>query len=153
MELDNQITRNSTIAMIFSLLGGILVLLTDFGGWSETYFDGTYTTYPDYYVYIGSENMPFIGYPLLIGIGFSLLYAAYISYQAMTTDISADKIRTGIIGASVALGGVILGALIFTVLAEDATDWWLDTGFYAGLIGSIFTIIFLNLTKNELETT
>lgn len=151
MELNNNIGRYSTFSFIFSLLGGLLVLFTDFGGWSETYFDGYYTTYPDYYVYIGSENMPFIGYPILIGIGLALLYTAYVSYQSMTSDISTEKIKIGMITASIALGGVILGALIFTVLAEDATDWWLDIGFYAGLIGSLFSLIFLNLIKESKE--
>ena len=87
---------------------------------------------------------------VLITVAACLFYCTYISYLGLrsSNEFTEQNIRRGLFFAKIAFVIVILLGLIFTVnmLIEDPTDWWLDTSFYGGFLGSGLTAIFFHLT-------
>ncbi len=127
-----------TITFVLSLLGVVLVALTDFAGWTES----TYFGPRDYYVYIGSEIAPAYATTILILILGAHAFSVYSSYVMMNDNPS--KKDMGMAANTIALVLTILSAGLFLALTEDAADAWLDTGFYASLVASSAGLFFFS---------
>ncbi len=130
-------SNNALLSVVFSALGGILLLLTDFAGWTEptSYGDN------DYYVFIGSEYAPLFSQLLVAIMGLALLATAYFSYRVMQGEQGLVRQAYQLAIGSLVL--VVVSAVLFFIIAWDATYSWLDVGFYGGLIGSAASIFFL----------
>jgi hypothetical protein len=127
-------------AIIFSLIGGILLLVMDFAGWyAYNYYAGVRI-----WSYIGLNELP-SGLLFLIPAIF-LFYCTYISLQAIKNpEITPNKksIRLGFQLSLAVFLLALIGGIIFILTLGDVTDWWLDGAFYGGLLGGLFTSIFL----------
>ena len=138
-------------SLITSFVGFVLLLSTDFAGWEEEieYVPGT--IYRTYSISI------FSGYFIIIGtLASGLVYATFISYMFLRVGDTApnpNNLRLAFYGATaVAAASLIAGILFLIVLSiKDPVDWWLDTGFYAGLIGGGSTALLLRLGLTAIE--
>ena len=133
-------------ALIFSLIGGILILVTDFAGWyAYNYYAGLRI-----WSYVGFNELP-SGIIFLIPAIF-LFYCTGISLQALSKTertLSKNKIQLGFILSLIVFLLALIGGIIFILTLEDVSDWWFDGAFYGGLLGGLFTSIFLYfLLKN-----
>ena len=132
-------------SLITSSVGMVLLLATDFAGWEEEIEYVPSTIYRTYAINITSGY-----FIIIVALAAALLFAAYVSYNFLRSgDQPPDvmKLRMAFYGAtSAAITSLIAGILFMVVLTvKDANDWWLDSGFYAGLIGGALTAIFLRL--------
>jgi len=118
-----------SITFVLSLIAAGLMAFSDFAGWTEN----TYYGQNDYYVFIGSENAPSYATPILIILVICHLASAYASYKGISGNPTKSL---GIWSNILAIAITVLGALLFTVLAEAALERWLETSFYASLIAS-----------------
>ena len=127
-------------SLIFSLIGGILLLVMDFGGWyAYNYYAGVRS-----WGYIGLNDLP-SGLIFIIP-AFFLFYCTWISLKALkNTNIIPNKnsIRLGFLLSLMVFLLALIGGIIFILTLGNVTDWWFDGGFYGGLIGGLFTSIFL----------
>ena len=138
------------IALLTSLVGGLLLLFTDFGGWY----------YYDYYhgVRTWGNIGPFVS-PLAFAafflVALGLFYCSFIALWGLRTGeyLSRRLVLSGLIIAFVVLIIVGIGAGALFALV-DASDIWLDAGFYGGAIGSLLTVIFFGINlKNSVNRT
>ena len=138
-------------SLITSFVSFVLLVTTDFAGWEEEVEFVTGTIYRTYSISITS------GYFIIIGaLAGGLLYATYVSYLFLRIgDPAPDlkRLRLAIYGATaVAVASFVAGVLFLVVLSiKDTNDWWLDTGFYGGLIGGALTAILLRLGLKTIE--
>ena len=136
-------------SFLTSILGGIILLVSDFAGWYN------YDAYDMVrsWGWIGVSVDAPLSSLILITVAICLFYCTYISYLGLQ---SADKltqqvVRRGLFLASTAFVIIVVAALIFTteMLLDEPTDWWLDTGFYGGFLGSGLTALFFHLTSKS----
>lgn len=134
--------------MITSVVGGILLLFTDFAGWNgSNYYYGFYS-----YGYVGPNlEEPLSILPFLILAGF-LFYSTYISYIGFSSNqITLSEINRAFYLAIIAFVVIFIGALYFIIsVTLDDVWWWFDAGFYGGFIGSGLTIVFLYQVRKDL---
>jgi len=131
-------------SLITSVIGGILLFVTDFGGWWE---GGS----SNYYVHIEAQ---FAGpAPFFIGLTAAamLVTAAFCVWGLTpTSKVTEQHLKLLLL---VNLGVVALTALLAIILATwwgtFASEWWFDAGFYGGVIGSLLTSLFLKLTLDN----
>ena len=127
-------------ALIFSLIGGILLLLMDFGGWyAYNGYLGVRT-----WAYIGLNELP-AGLLFIIPALF-LFYCTWISLKALqNTKVTPNKnsIQLGFYLSIVVFLLALIGGIIFVLTLGDVDDWWFDGAFYGGLLGGLFTSIFM----------
>ena len=127
-------------AIIFSLIGGILLLVMDFGGWyTYNYYAGIRT-----WNYIGLNELP-SGLIFIIPAIF-LFYCTWISLQALQNTnkpLNKKSIRQGFLLSLIVFLLALIGGIIFILTLGDVNDWWLDGAFYGGLLGGLFTSVFL----------
>jgi len=137
-----------TITLIFSLIAALLVFLTDFGGWYvyDSYYQDLY-----YYFYLGSGITPVFYQILLVIVGLLLIAIAYFSYKGLREDLNADQLNMILYGSITAFALTIIITLLFLWYVSDSDEWWLDTGFYAALVGSSFSWFFLSRIKDGSE--
>ena len=79
-----------------------------------------------------------------------LFYAAYVSYQHLRSVDQPGVLQKPQLAFNAAvlatLASIVAGILFVVVIAiKDPEDWWLDLGFYGGVIGGALTAIFLRL--------
>jgi hypothetical protein len=126
-------------ALIFSLIGGILLLAMDFGGWyTYNYYIGLRA-----WNYIGLNELP--GGLIFIIPAIFLFYCTWISLKALqNTNIIPNKnsIQLGFFLSLTVFLLALIGAIIFILTLGDVSDWWFDGAFYGGLIGGLFTSVF-----------
>ncbi len=138
-------------SLITSFCGFVILLTTDFAGWEEEIAYVPSTIYRTYSINI------FSGYFIIIGtLASGLAYATFISYIFLRVGDTApnpNNLRLAFYGATaVAAASLIAGILFLIVLSiKDPVDWWLDTGFYAGLIGGGSTALLLRLGLKSIE--
>ena len=139
--MSNLSTRSNFYGLIFilSVIGAILFAFTEFGG---------YTTPPyNYYYSVNLEssfnNPDLIAYaPLFILVICFFLFNIFLSLREL------NIVKISFLGNSAKLGfyssiGILaisaFGGIAFeAILSEsNARDWWLSSGFYAGIIGGI----------------
>ncbi len=172
MEMSNTIRNYQKIQIIVII---VAILLLFFGNFAGAYYSsssktrmrsqydvstGRYnpvyqTTHSNYFepVRLGSGVIASI--MILLGIvafGYAL-NASIQSYKAETEDIASivENIGKSINGAKFAVGLSIFGAVMFILNYSDATEWWLDSGFYGAFIGGLLAIYFGKKTIRLLE--
>lgn len=134
-----------TITFTLSLFGASLTLLSDFAGWTEATFFGT----NDYYVFVGSENVPAFATPYLILLTLLHAISSYLSYNGIRGN---DQIRTGLMVNLGAFSLTLVGLALLAVLAADTVEWWPETGFYASLIASgVGSYLFWKLNESSVS--
>ena len=62
-------------------------------------------------------------------------------------DLPFDMDKIGLISSAMILGISALGGIVFEVImcGSGASEWWLGTGFYAGIIGGGLMLFFYYL--------
>ena len=129
--------------MITSVVGGILLLFTDFAGWYNSGY------YVNSWGWVGPNlDNPLSVIPFLI-LSCCLFYGTYVSYLGFSDQpVTFKLINRAFLLSAVVLAVVFIGALIFVVLEISSDDeWWFDAGFYGGFIGSLLSTVFLYQLK------
>ena len=136
--LSNLGMRSNYYGLIFilSLIGAILFIFTEFGG---------YTTYYQYSVNIESSfsNPDLVAYaPLFILVTFFFLLNIFLSLKELNiikTSFPSNSAKLGFYSSLGILVITAVGGIAFEVLlsGSGALNWWLNSGFYAGIIGGI----------------
>jgi hypothetical protein len=124
------------LIFILSIIGAILFIFTEFGG---------YIGYYQYSVNIGSSlnNPDLIAYsPLLLLGAFFFLLNVFLSLKGLNIIKTSFPSNVAKIGLYSSLGILIItaiGGIAFEVILSNsgAQDWWLNSGFFAGIIGGI----------------
>jgi hypothetical protein len=126
------------LIFILSVIGAILFVFTEFGG---------YTTPPYYYYSVNLEssfnNPDLIAYaPLFILVTCFFLLNIFLSLKEMNIIKTSFLSNSAKLGLYSSLGILVIsavGGIAFEVILSDsgARDWWLSSGFYAGIIGGI----------------
>jgi len=142
-------------SLIVSVLGGIAVLSGDFGG---TFYGGSVLSW--YYIGLYAET-PIVS-AIIVFVALSLFYVTYVSLlglnpsfvQSSQSDLltfTPGKLKLGLILAVASLIVVSIAAVVFilSVLTDEPDDWWLDVGFYGGIIGSGLSSLFLYMVYKE----
>ncbi|MFX0000928.1 MAG: hypothetical protein ACFE9Q_13495 [Candidatus Hodarchaeota archaeon] len=146
---ENQISSYFVGALITSALGWILLLATDLGG-----FDGS-NYYLGVYLWggIGAWSGVY-GLPILL-TAFLLIYCTVISILVLRfPDKIPDKkyVHYGFYLAIISFVLTLINGIIFAAVAEgEDWWWWLDAGFYAGVIGGLLTAILFYLGEKNIE--
>jgi hypothetical protein len=132
--------------MILSLVAAILVLVDNFGWW----YEGGY-----YYWYgygIDTDFTPGFHKFLLVLLGIVFLAVLLLSLQQLYPVLKVSKEindKLGLIGLIVAASSIALTLLITILFYAWSADFtwgsYLTTGFYAGIVGGLFTTLFLFL--------
>jgi hypothetical protein len=125
-------------SLIVSLIGGILLLVTDFAGWYS------YSYYTRTWGWVGIGEFP-SGLLFVIPAIF-LFYCSYISFKALKNterNPSVKSILLGVILSFVVFILALVGGVIFVLTLGDVDDWWFSEAFYGGLIGGLLTFLFL----------
>ena len=136
-----------------ALLGALLVATSSFAGWEEaTGSLGTSSSpsrtgsiaqnlsfRPSTTVTTGSIDAfgPYL--PLILIVVALLGYVAYVSLRGGTLPSRAWQAAAAAAAASLVLGAIF----VIAMLAFDPSDWWLDTGFFAGLGGGAIAAFLL----------
>ena len=137
-------------SLITSVVGAVLLLLTDFAGW-----DGS-----NYYLGLsieGSVGVSFeepLSFILFLPPLVLLLFCAYVSVLGLQGNIQTKQITMGFYSAIGAMVYVIAGGLIFLVaiLEDEPEYWWFDAGFFGGVIGSALTVLLFYYVLKQTTT-
>jgi len=126
------------LAMVFSLIGGIMLMVLEFGGWYN---------YNDYHHtrewgWVGPLENPVSFLPFLLVAG-SLWYCTYIAYQGFSSKVGLNRslIQRGFVISLIVFIIVIIGGATLIILTIENDSQWLSAGFYGGAIGSLLTFI------------
>ncbi len=136
-----------------ALLGALLVATASFAGWEEAAgalgtssspsrtgsFAQNLSFRPSSTVTTESIDAfgPYL--PLILVVVALLGYAAYVSLRGGSLPARAWQAAAAAAAASLVLGVIFVIAMV----AADPSDWWLDTGFYAGLAGGAIAAFLL----------
>ncbi|MBN1329180.1 MAG: hypothetical protein JXA54_06880 [Candidatus Heimdallarchaeota archaeon] len=129
----------AVIATIFSFIAAMMVLFADFGG--------MYVGPPSYYAYFCLFCSYLGGWSKIFIILLGLIFLAVLAISIMILlsyfgKVSAGLVKQlqlfGLIGSIAAFAFTFILLIIFAIQAGPyAWEWWVSTGFYGGLIGSI----------------
>ena len=138
-------------SLITSVVGAALLLATDFAGWSSSTSGGGITVEASGYI-----GLLTVYFPLIAVLSGTLLYCGYVSFTALRhPEQSPDPryIDLAYKGSVAVFSTVLVGALVFAtiMLTNEPDDWWLDSGFYGGMIGSLLTAVLLRLGLQRLS--
>jgi hypothetical protein len=135
-----------------ALVGALLVLFSGFAGWEERTGSLGVSTSPSRrgggleYFYNPSTTVtggsidafgPFL--PLILIVAGLLAYVAFVSLR--DGPLPARAWQAAAAGAAASL--VVAVIFVVAMLAVDPSDWWLDTGFFAGLAGGAIAAFLL----------
>jgi len=144
--------------LIFSLAGGILLLITDFGGYYWYSYNGP--SYGWVYISAGASVGGWFGF---FAVASLLFFCSIVSLNVILRleDIEFMKIneeqliKWGIIFGYIVGTICILGAIILVIVANTQdvawVDVWLDVGFFGGLIGSGITVFLFKFYQYKLQ--
>jgi hypothetical protein len=152
-QTSNQNIRSNYYGLIFilSVIGAILFVFTEFGGYST----------PPYYYYSVSLESSFNNPDLIAYAPFFILATCLFLFNVFLSLKELNIIKTSFLSNSAKLGffssiGILaisaIGGIAFeAILSEsNARDWWLSSGFYAGIIGGILLpLLYYLIMKNE----
>lgn len=128
-----------------NVLGALLVLFSPFGGMTVATFSGPRERFASLF----SEYSEPLDNLFIILIAVSLIITAFLSFRIfMNWSSNHRKNSTQALAVSIitVLLTVIGGVIYNSIRAEiDYQDWWLDTGFYTGLIVGLVNSIFCGL--------
>ncbi|MHA2089890.1 MAG: hypothetical protein ACW98K_03445 [Candidatus Kariarchaeaceae archaeon] len=132
-------------ALITSVIGAVLLIFSDFGGWLET---GDF----DYYLHTDSENANGFQILMLYVLAIGLLGCSYLAFDGMRagTTVTAQKLTLGFNLAIAVIVATLVETLLFIIWVSGEEDWWLDAGFFGGLIGGILTALLFKLSRDNL---
>jgi hypothetical protein len=155
--MSNVNMRSNFYALIFilSVIGVILFVFTEFGG---------YTTSLRYQYSVSLEssfnNPDLIAYaPLFILVTFFFLLNIFLSLKELNIIKTAFPSNSAKLGLYSSLGILVIsavGGIAFeAILSESgAMDWWLSSGFYAGIIGGILLpLLYYFIMRNPKQPT
>ncbi|MHA2060378.1 MAG: hypothetical protein ACW976_06350 [Candidatus Ranarchaeia archaeon] len=137
---------------VLSIIGGILFVFTEFAG---------YVTPPYSYVYLVSLESTFynvdhlIYAPLFLLVGGLFFFNTFVAMKELEfikIDLPFVNPQYGFFSAIGILAISAVGGVAFELImaGSGAINWWLGTGFYAGLIGGILiTILYYLLSKPQ----
>jgi hypothetical protein len=133
---------------LFVAIGSIaLLFLFDYGGYY--YYDYYYSMDVWGYISFTSGIIPAI--VILIGAAGFLISARSavltLNVKPLTEQALKENATKSIQGAAIPVVLSIISFLVF-LLTNLGNSWWLDTAFYAGLLGGALIIIFSKLTLN-----
>jgi hypothetical protein len=135
-------------SLIVSLIGGILLLVTDFAGWSAyNYYAGIQS-----WGWVGFNELP-AGLIFLIPAIF-LFYCTWISIQALRNPNMAPSKNSILLGFKLSLVVFIIaliGGIIFVLTVGDVSDWWFGEAFYGGLLGGGITSLFFHIASKNIN--
>lgn len=147
---------------VVALIGALLVLTSSFAGWEEASgslgtssgasrtgsFAQNLSFRPS--TTFATESIDAFGpyLPLLLIVVALLGYAAYVSLRG--GPLPARAWRAAAAGAAAAL--ILGGVFVIAMLAFDPSDWWLDTGFFAALIGGALAAYLLRRETESAAT-
>lgn len=130
-----------------ALLGALLVATSSFAGWEEASgslgtsssasrtgsFAQNLSFRPS--TTVTTESIDAFGpyLPLILIVVALLGYAAYVSLRSGALPSRAWQAAAAAAGATLILGAIF----VIAMLAFDPSDWWLDTGFFAGLAAGV----------------
>jgi len=139
-------------ALIMSLIGGVLLLVADFGSWYN--YTGTTESWGWISFDASLDSSDLIGILLFLFAGCSLLYCSGISLLELVDPEkipSLSWIKIGMILAAIVTVICLLGGLAFVVdmTSDEPTSWGLEPAFYGGVIGGGLTTLFLYLALQE----
>lgn len=126
-----------------ALLGALLVATSSFAGWEEASGSLGTSSSPSRTgsvaqnlsfrpsTTVSTESIDAFGpyLPLLLIVVALLGYVAYVSLRGGTLPVRAWQAAAAAAAASLVLGAIF----VIAMLTVDPSDWWLDTGFFAGL--------------------
>ncbi len=119
-------------SLVSSVVGGVLLLVTDFGG-------GYYRApYGDIEVdRWGSVGLLSGYFPLVIAFTGALFYSGYVSFASLRMPSTASLTRA-YRGSIAVFLSLLLAGIIFALLmvVQGLEEWWFHTGFYGGIVGS-----------------
>lgn len=150
----NILSNYYTWILVLSLLGGILFLFTEFAGYTAPPYNYWYSVSLESAFYNPDHAAFAPVFILVAGLFFlntfvSLKGLNLIKFEARGIDAQKLGLYTSI---GIFVISVIGGVAFELILAESgATDWWFNTGFYAGLIGGILMTIFYYLIMKRPE--
>jgi len=126
-----------SIILVLCLVGVILYFTTDFSGWF---------VYPSVYGYVwlfSSKAFPWSVLLILPLIG-GFVITGFFSFMTLFKSSShwANQYKL-IFWISITIASyTVLGAIIFLLTVLDATEWWFDAAFWAGLVGGGLNALF-----------
>lgn len=136
--------------VIICALTGILLLVDDFGGayWYD-YYNGIRG-----WVWIGAFSS-WYGFLIIMPMSIGMFYMAYWCSQAMrdpgtiTISMLNQFFRYSLfIGGFMTFLGILWAGYS---IAVEYDDWWLDTAFYAGVIGGFLAAFIFHQAKKQAE--
>jgi hypothetical protein len=139
------------IVLALSIIGTILVLFTPFGGMTVS----TYYGLRERYASLFSEYSEPLDNLFIVLLAICMLVTAILSFvELKSTQLKPRKtIRLAWFFSVLTLFLAIVGGVTYEVVRAGIgyEDWWLDTGFYAGIItgllNSTFYTVILRKTK------
>ncbi|MHA2169200.1 MAG: hypothetical protein ACXAB7_04830 [Candidatus Kariarchaeaceae archaeon] len=135
-------------ALITSVIGAALTILSDFAGWTET----GYTS--DYYLATDGEFADGFQKLMIYVLTIGLLGCSYLAFNNMRPGktTSEQELTWGFYLSIGVIVGTLVEMLLFIswVSSDETEEWWPDTGFYAALIGGILTALLFKLSRDNL---
>ncbi len=125
------------IILGLSIVSFILHFATDFGGW--------YIYGPEIYRYVWMfSEMVWWSFFWMLPLAGLFAATAFLTLITLINPNSkwANRFNLIFLISIGSVGFTILVALIFILTVLDTTNWWLDTVFYAGLIGGGLNALF-----------
>jgi hypothetical protein len=155
MSKTNAYSNFYLLILVLSLIGAVLFAFTEFGG---------YTT-PPYYQYSVSlessfRNPDLVAYaPLFVLVTLLFLFNIFLSLKELNvikTSFPSNAAKLGLYSSLCILAISAVGGAAFELILSEsnATDWWLSSGFYAGIIGGILLpLLYYFAMKNPQQST
>lgn len=122
-----------------------MMIVGDFGGW---YNYNAYVGYREW-IYINSFGYAAV---LILPMALLLFFSAAVSLKAFKSPLPVARmlVQRGLIAALVVLIITIIGAVALLAATMDASDNWLDVGFYGGFFGSLISFVVLAYERKRL---
>lgn len=140
--------RNLLVAaVVLTLVAVILVLSSPFGGMSVRVPYGDAYVLRDRFASLGSEYSELVDNAVILVLAMCLIVGGFLNGIALAADQKAvpGLTRGARMFSAAAFGVAILGGVVYHAIraAADYPDWWLDTGFYAGLTaGGVSSVLY-----------
>ena len=106
-----------------------------------------------YSIYLGTSNPDHLPYvPIIILVGLLFFLNAGIgakNLKLLPFELPFDTNRIGQLSSIAILAISIIGGIAFELIMGEsgASDWWLGTGFYTGVIGGGLLLLFYYLLR------
>ncbi len=147
---DNNLNAFFVGSLIASVVGAVMLLVDDFGGW---YYQISFASVPlDRY---GSVGLFSVYSPIVAVLAAAMLFSGYVFYLVLRSDepeLSAKLVRRAYSSSVAAFGATAVLAIVFAIVmfTQDVEDWWLGGGFYGATVGSVLSAILLKLGLNKI---